>query len=279
MRLFRLLLPILTLLATAAQAQTPRVLTDVAPVHGLVAQVAEGIFTPDLLLEADADPHHMALRPSQASAVLQADLVIWIGPALTPWLAAPLESRVDPVLTLAPNLVEGRDDPHLWLDPMQAANWLSPIAAALAEADPANAARYAANADRARAALENLHSQIAERLAPARGAQLITAHDAWRHFARAFDLTVADSIQTADHSSPGARHLADLSARVAAGEVDCVLSEGPETEGLARTIIGASATPLVTVSPLGWTIPQGPGFYAEHLRSTASEIANCVAAR
>lgn len=279
MRLIPFLFPLLALLVAPAQAQGLRVLTDVAPVHGLVAQVAEGVFTPDLLLDAGADPHHMALRPSQASAVLQADIVIWIGPALTPWLAAPLESRDGPVLTLAPDLVEGRDDPHLWLDPAQAAAWLVPIAGALAEADPANATRYAENAARAGAALADLRAEVSALLAPARGARLITAHDAWRHFARAFDLTIAETIQTADHASPGARHLADLTARTARGEVDCVLSEGPDTEALARTVIGSTATGLAEAYPLGGTIPQGPGFYAAHLRATASAIAACVPAR
>lgn len=276
MRLIPFLLPLLVLLWSPAQAQGLRVLTDVAPVHGLVSQVAEGVLTPALLLEADADPHHIALRPSQASAVLQADLVIWIGPALTPWLVAPLGARDGPILALAPDLVEGRDDPHLWLDPARAADWLAPIAQALSEADPANAHRYQDNAARARLSLATLRDDVAGLLETARGAQLITAHDAWRHFAGAFDLAIADTIQASDHSRPGARHLAALSARVAGGEIACVLSEGPETEALARTIIGTSRTPLATVYPLGWTIPQGPEFYASHLTATAREIAACV---
>ena len=73
-----------------------------------------------------------------------------------------------------------------------------------------------------------------------------------------------------------ARHLAALSARVAGGEIACVLSEGPETEALARTIIGSSNTPLATVYPLGWTIPLVPEFYASHLKASAREIAACV---
>ena len=72
---------------TAAQADVPRVATDIAPVHSLVAMVMEGVGTPDLIIPSGATPHSYAMRPSEARALAQADMVIWIGPALTPWLA------------------------------------------------------------------------------------------------------------------------------------------------------------------------------------------------
>lgn len=75
------------LAATAAQAQTPAVMTEIPVTHSLVAQVMGTLGTPDLLLEPGADPHHFQLRPSQARAVAQADLVVWMGPDLTPWMA------------------------------------------------------------------------------------------------------------------------------------------------------------------------------------------------
>ncbi|MBA97318.1 zinc ABC transporter substrate-binding protein [Sulfitobacter sp.] len=81
---------------TAAQADVPRVATDIAPVHSLVAMVMEGVGTPDLIIPSGATPHSYAMRPSEARALAQADMVIWIGPALTPWLA-------DPIKSLAPN--------------------------------------------------------------------------------------------------------------------------------------------------------------------------------
>ncbi len=89
MTIFRSFATVL-LLATPAIAQAPRVATDIAPVHALAAQVMAGVGTPDLLVMPKASPHSYALRPSQAQALQQADLVIWIGPQLTPWLAKPL---------------------------------------------------------------------------------------------------------------------------------------------------------------------------------------------
>ncbi len=78
-------------LALPAHAEPPRVVTDIPPVHSLVAQVMGDLGTPVLLTERGANPHDMALRPSQAAAVQEAGLVVWVGPELTPWLERALE--------------------------------------------------------------------------------------------------------------------------------------------------------------------------------------------
>lgn len=80
------------LISSTALAQTPQVATDIAPVHALAAQVMKGVGTPDLILPPGASPHGYALRPSEAEAMAQADLVIWVGHDLTPWLEKPLET-------------------------------------------------------------------------------------------------------------------------------------------------------------------------------------------
>ena len=85
-------LSLLCALPAVAQAEVPRVVTDIAPIHSLTAQVMGDLGTPDLLLPPGADPHDFALRPSDAEALTQADLVIWVGEGLTPWLEDPLET-------------------------------------------------------------------------------------------------------------------------------------------------------------------------------------------
>ena len=80
------------LAASTALADVPQVATDIAPVHGLVSRVMQGVGTPELIVPAGATPHDFALRPSQARALQNADLVVWMGPALAPWLDRTLDS-------------------------------------------------------------------------------------------------------------------------------------------------------------------------------------------
>ena len=74
-----------------ALAEVPRVVTDIHPVHSLVAQVMGDLGTPELLLSQGASEHDFQLRPSQAADLAEADFVVWIGPELTPWLDRALD--------------------------------------------------------------------------------------------------------------------------------------------------------------------------------------------
>lgn len=85
-----------TLMGGTAFAETPQVAVDIAPVHSMVARVMEGVGTPDLIVQPGASPHEYSLRPSEAAALQNADLVFWIGADLTPWLSETIE-------TLAPD--------------------------------------------------------------------------------------------------------------------------------------------------------------------------------
>ncbi|SDE08173.1 zinc ABC transporter substrate-binding protein [Limimaricola pyoseonensis] len=95
--------------ASGAAAEVPRVATDIAPVHGLVARVMDGLGEPDLVVQPGASPHDYSMRPSEARALEQADAVFWIGPALEPWLDETIDTLASDALVVelldAPGLV------------------------------------------------------------------------------------------------------------------------------------------------------------------------------
>lgn len=88
--------------AAPALADLPRIVTDVPVTQGLVAAVAGDGAEVTVLMEGAADPHSFQMRPSQARALAEADLVVWVGPELTPWLERALDANAAdvPVLTL-----------------------------------------------------------------------------------------------------------------------------------------------------------------------------------
>jgi len=69
-----------------AVAEVPRVVTDIAPVHSLVALVMGEVGTPELLVGPGADAHDIQLTPAAARTLQEASLLVWIGPGMTPWL-------------------------------------------------------------------------------------------------------------------------------------------------------------------------------------------------
>jgi zinc transport system substrate-binding protein len=301
---------LLTSTALPALAEVPKVVTDIPPVHALVAQVMGDLGTPDLLLGKGADEHDFQLRPSQAGAVADAGLVVWIGHELTPWLETALKNRAEGAAALAlldaPGTVtqqygatsahgheeehdeghaddhadehdHGDVDPHAWLDPANGKVWLGLIAAELSRLDPENTATYAANATAAAAGIDSLDGELAALLAPAKGKPLVTFHDAFGYFAGHYGLTIAGSIALGDASSPGAQRLVDLRATMAAGEVLCIFPETQHDPALVTQMAeGTGARIGRALDPVGSSLEPGPGAYAALLRGMAETIVDCT---
>ena len=91
-RLFSTVSAITLLTGSAAIADSPRVVTDIAPVHSLVSWVMDGIGKPDLIVPNETSPHDYRLRPADAEALESAGLVFWMGEGLTPWMERALDS-------------------------------------------------------------------------------------------------------------------------------------------------------------------------------------------
>jgi len=70
----------------------PSVAVDIAPLHSLVSQVMGKVAEPNLIIPAEASPHHYSLRPSEAKALASADVVFWTSEGLTPWLEKSLDN-------------------------------------------------------------------------------------------------------------------------------------------------------------------------------------------
>ncbi|MCR9254671.1 MAG: zinc ABC transporter substrate-binding protein [Alphaproteobacteria bacterium] len=81
----------LALFAPAAQADL-KVVASIKPIHSIASSVMAGVGTPSVLIGGAASPHSYALRPSQARALQEADVVFWAGPDLEAFLEKPLAS-------------------------------------------------------------------------------------------------------------------------------------------------------------------------------------------
>jgi zinc transport system substrate-binding protein len=75
----------------AARAEIT-VMASIKPIHSLVAGVMEGVGQPELIVQGSASPHTYSLKPSQAEALQNANLVFWVGHELEAFLEKPLET-------------------------------------------------------------------------------------------------------------------------------------------------------------------------------------------
>ena len=290
----------LILLATPSLAETPKVVTDFLPVAALTATVMGDLGTPQMLLPKGADVHDFQLRPSMARGLTDADLVVWMGPVLTPWLETSLKGldvRADQLVLMdAPGtkvrpyspdgqfgpddeLPEGGEatDPHMWLDPQNATLWLGLIAERLSRLDPDNAATYRANAEAGEARIAAMDAELKAELAPVASVPFAAFHNAYGYFAAHYGLHLAGAIRDGESATPGAAHLDTLHSEIAAGDAACVFPEANHDEALADQMIeGTKARLGPPLDPEGATLDESAGAYEALMRNLAKNIAACL---
>lgn len=100
----------MTGLATASELN---VVTSIRPLHSLLVNVTQGVNTPTNIVPANASPHDYALKPSDAQALQNADLVFWVGEDLEAFLAKSITSLPQEAKVIA---LQNQDD-HFHLLP------------------------------------------------------------------------------------------------------------------------------------------------------------------
>ena len=278
-----------TLIGTSAMAEVPRVVTDFGPIQSLVIQVMGDLGTPDVLLPAGGDPHDFQMKPSQAQALADADLIFWDGPELMPALG-------DAIATLGENgkaidllrdgggktrMFDGDEgmDPHAWLDPTNAHAWLATIAAELSAKDPGNAARYTANAAAAQSAIAAMDAEVAAQLAPVKDKPFVVFHDALGYFADHYDLQVAGAIELSDASDPSASQLTEIQTLLRDKQAVCVFPEAGRDPALVAAVVeGTDARIGEGQDVEALTIDAGPAQYDLLIRGLAKTLVDCLGA-
>jgi manganese/zinc/iron transport system substrate-binding protein len=148
------------------------------------------------------DPHTFKPSPADVASLKRADVVFYNGLHLEGKMVELLEShpgegkrrvavtRDVPEDRLLGNA--GSHDPHVWFDPTIWEYAAKAVVATLAEADPAHASDYARRGEAVVAKLRELHAgnvKAFESL-PKEKRILVTSHDAYNYFGRAYEVTV-----------------------------------------------------------------------------------------
>ena len=295
-------------------AAEPRVVATIPPIHSLVAGVMAGVGEPTLLIPGGASPHAYAMRPSEARALADADIVFWVGEAMETFLERPLAALTRDTtvvelaavsgITLLPARAGGafavRDgaadddhadtvvqaaghgyghafNPHIWLGLENAEVMVTRIAAALSAHDPANAAAYRANGTALRDRLHDLEAELGALLEPVHDVPYAVFHDAYPYLEEAFALRPVGAITVSPDQQPGARRLAELRKRIVDVGARCVFSEPQFQSALVATVVSGTGAVAGELDPLGATIAPGPDHYFTLMRRLAVALHDCLA--
>ena len=291
------------LLSSSGIADVPNVSVDIAPLHSLVASVMNGVGVPNLIIPSGSSPHDHRLRPSEAKAMQDANIVFWMGEELTPWMenAVKTLSSNASINTLLENdktsllefregaLFEAHDhndeehdehghgsrDPHAWLSPNNAKAWLDVIAAQLSSYAPENAGVYFTNAAATKSEIEMIIAEINLTLDPIRGGKFIVFHDAYQYFENDFDFRASGAISIGDASDPSPARIAKIQKRIRDEEINCVLAEPQFKANLVQTVMEGSQANTNVIDPLGVGLKPGVSLYNKLIKNMAQSLTDC----
>jgi len=292
----RLILLFALIFAAPLRAEPPRVVATVAPLYGILSDVMRGVGAPELMVKKGIDPHYFSLQPSQISALNDADILFAIGINMEPWLPRILPALRADVYYLAdiPGLrdfrlpfrqledvgraetsatpgLPGLVDPHMWLDPRIGSWWIVQTALILADADPENADKYQANAQRAILALDAAVLQLRQVTEAAENLSFVTSHDSLQYLEKHFDLNIVGALSSASGDQAGARSLSRLSRLQ--GNI-CLLTDISESAENYADLF--SNWPQSGFDPLGYDLAGAPDYLANLYLAIAAALENCL---
>lgn len=286
---------LLILLPVAGRANAVSVVVTVKPLHSIVASVMQDVGAPLLLLDGTVSPHTDRIKPSTLRHIRSADLFIWIGPGLESFLApavADLPASVK-LLTASesplPVLLEVRDgqghqqnenthvtDPHLWLDPVNAAALAVLVADQLSAIDRDNAPAYRRNANLFSKEMSTLEVIGLELLAADVDKPFILFHDFIQYFENRFSLSSAGVVSYQPQITASARHLRELNKTLVQRGVRCILTEPQFEDRALRSLDSTASISYTVVDPLASGYDTGASLYAEWFKDMVGAVHSCL---
>ncbi|MSO97649.1 MAG: zinc ABC transporter substrate-binding protein [Rhodospirillaceae bacterium] len=290
-------------MASASASAAPKVVVSIKPIASLVEGVMAGVGTPGVIVGSGQSLHTFSMRPSDAKALNDAEVVFWVGEGLETFLAKPLlalsgratiiELSQTPGLTLLPGREGGvweehdedhdapgvdhdhQLDGHVWLDPANAKAIVRAVQVALSQADSTNAPAYAANAKAVIARIEALDAELRATLDPVKHQPFVVFHDGYQYFEKHYGLNAAGSITVNPDRMPGAKRVGEIKDKIKSLKAACVFAEPQFEPKLVQTLVEGSDANTGTLDPEASTLRAGADLYFELMRGLAANLKAC----
>lgn len=236
--------------------QTPRVVATTGMVADMIRSIAGDAVEVTQIMGAGVDPHLYKATRDDVETILNADAVFYSGLLLEGKMADTLvkvgRSRpvyavtelIDESKLLTPDGAEGHPDPHVWMDVATWSEGAPVVRDALTELIPDKAEDFAANANAYRDELKKLDGYARSRIAtiPEPARVLVTSHDAFNYFGRAYGLEVLGVQGLSTESEAGLQRVNELVSLLVDREVAAVFVESSVSPKNIRALVDGAAS-------------------------------------
>lgn len=228
---------------------------QVVATTGMVADLVQNIAGDSIevtaLMGPGVDPHLYKATQGDLKALQNADIIFYNGLHLEGKMAEVLEKlgRIKTVVAVAEGIPEAAllkdpnyedaPDPHIWFDVSLWAQTVETVAKTLSNAKPDHATIYQQKAIDYKNELLDLHESVKKQIATIPKAQriMITAHDAFNYFGRAYDMEVRGLQGISTLSEFGLRDRVDLVNYIVENNIKAVFVETSVSEKNIQSIV------------------------------------------
>jgi zinc/manganese transport system substrate-binding protein len=158
--------------------------------------------------------------------------------------------------------VHPQGNPHYWLDPANALIIARNITRGLSQADPQGSSIYEAN-------LANFESKLSARMEvwkkgiePLKGMEIITYHNSWPYFSRAFEINIVGFVEPKPGIEPTPSHTAELIELVKAKGIKLIGKEPYFSDKSPKTIAKATGAAVVDLPPSVGGLPGADDYFS-----------------
>lgn len=239
-----LFLSCLALSTSATASDRIQVVASFSILGDMVHQVTGDLADVTTIVGPDADAHLYQPNAADAKAVAKADIVFVNGMGFETWSETLIDNAggaarvIVATSGVAPRLADGEIDPHAWNALTNGIVYVENIAAAMAQADTANADAYKANAAAYIARLRALHASASESFGalPESRRTVVTAHDAFGYLAASYGLNFLAPVGIDTDAEPSAKELAALISHLKATGAGALFVENITSPALITQI-------------------------------------------
>ncbi len=205
------------------------------------------------LMQAGVDPHLYKASESDVQKLSSADIILYNGLNLEAKMAdifermkssktvAAVGSAIPEGMLLESEDYAGHYDPHVWFDVQLWQQVVVKIASVLSEADPDHRNYYQERKQQYIGELEQLHRFVQQKAAelPADQRVLVTAHDAFRYFGKAYGFDVVGLQGISTESQAGTADVKRLADFIAERKIRAIFVESSVPERNIKAVVEA----------------------------------------
>jgi len=278
------LFPLLIWLLAIPVAAKPLIAASIRPLALIAEEMSAGVAEVTQILPDGDVPHHYSMGFTDRKQILEADLVLWVGPKLESFYARAINARpANSVIGMADLVqspgginVDSSLDPHLWLNPQYGLLFAEALRGWLIQNYPESVDRVEANYAGFRNRLQKVDEELSRELEPISDRRYVAGHGALVHFANYFGLIQVAAMQRSSGVSASMQELSDL---LREQQIKCFIVEPQYRQQRAEKMAEYLQARIRVVDPLGVAIDKAPGAYAQLIGGVGWAFVECLAGR